>query len=715
MATPKLDMYSPCPCGSGKKLKFCCSEAAEPMVEVVRLMEGGQGGQALSALEKVEAKYPKNLWVLSVKANLLSGLGNVPEARKAVKALLSASPKHAFGLLMDALLTAQVEGLAAAQSKIDAAFLTASETSPEAAVTLATTVGTLYGSANKVLGLRAHLQWGYDHATDPTQKSEIAEELDEVDESRNIPYPLRSPYHLREVPAGIKGAKEATVLAEKACFGGAAAKFLELAKQNPKESSLWINAGLCSAWSGNDEGGVTAFRRGAELEKDFDTAVEYETLAQLLEVTLPARRVEVPSKKFKVGSISKLLTTLDAFPDFARIPMPPLPENDPRNALAGLYDILDRPMPKGAVTLETVPYVRGQLTIVRERPGKEDFPSAILTIQQPDQSEELLARLKEAAGDELLEEVELKGEESFPADYQEFHWRWRFSPQTPPGEQRKLTRAKWEEMVRDVWPATPLYALGGKTPEEATGEASLKVKLGAAILTLEALCEPQYQIDTSALRDRCQIPEPEAFATDDNTEIDRLSFSQLRRVAYHELTDKQMMDVLLRAGILQHHGYFYDTLTAAVSRLESLQQEAHPANIYRTLVDLCQERLNKQEALLWLSRGRESTKDQPRSYEFQIMWDLKELGLRLDDVTDEQAIPLARKIVEHYGRKIPGLIEQVQQLVAMHRPDQSLAGLLMSGGVDDLAAVGGSSGVWTPDSATPESGSGSKLWLPGQD
>ncbi|MCA9092624.1 MAG: tetratricopeptide repeat protein [Planctomycetaceae bacterium] len=715
MASPKLDIYSLCPCGSGKKLKFCCHDAAEQMVEVVKLIDEGRHQQAFTALEKVEAKYPRNLWALSVKANLLSGAGRTPEAQAAVKALLAVEPKHPFGLLMDALLTAQEQGLDAAQSKIDLAFSVAADTSPEAAVTLATTIGTLYGTSNRVMALRAHLQWANDHAEDPTQKSEIAEELDDVDESRNIPYPIRSPYQLIEVPASIKGAAEAQRLATRACFGGAAEKFRQLAEKNPRESSLWINAGLCSAWSGNEEAAVAALHRGAELETDFDRAVEFETIAQLLEVTLPARRIEVPSRKFKVHSIAKLLTMLDAEADLARIPIPPLPENDPRNALAGLYDILDRPLPTVAVTLETVPYVRGQLTIVRERPGKEDFPVAILTVQEIDQVDEVVDRFRKAAGPEIGEELEIKSEESFPVDYQDFHWRWRFSTQTPPGEQRKLTRQKWEQLIRDAWPATPLYALGGKSPDEATGDPALQVKLAAAIYTLEALCEPQHSIDVDALRNRCRIPEAVPLSINDETDVEKLSFLQLRRVPYHEFNDSQMMAVLLRAGIIQHHAYFYDTLTAAVSRLESLKQEAHPANIYRTLVDLCQERLNKEEALIWLNRGRDSTKDQPRSFEFQIMWDLKELGLRLDDTHDDQAVPLARRIVEHYGRKIPGLSEQVHQLVSMHRPDESLAGLLMSGGADELAPAGGvTGGVWTPDSASSDSGSG-KLWLPGQE
>ncbi len=716
MAAPQLDMYSLCPCGSGKKLKFCCHDAAEQMVEVTRLLEQGHPQQALAALEKVEDKHPRNLWALSVKANLLSGTGKLTEARAAVKTLLQVNPQHPFGLLMDALLTAQLDGLTQAQPKIDLAFSVASKTSPEAAVTLAATVGNLYGSLNRVMALRAHLQWAHDRAADPEQRNEIAEQLDDVDETRTIPYPLRSPYQLREVPPSIKGSKDPLDLVDQGRFGAAAEKFRELAEKNSKESSLWINAGLCSAWRGDEAAAVPALRRGAELESDFDLAVEAETVAQLLEITLPARRLEIPARKFKVNSIAKLLTLLDAETDFARIPIPPLPENDPRQALAGLYDILDRPLPSDAVTFENVPYVLGQITVIRGLPGKEDFPSLLLTVQEADQADELTDRVKRVAGAELGEQLEVKSEESFPIDYQEFHWRWRFSPKTPPGEQRKLTRQKWEQLTREAWPATPLFALGGKSPEEVSGDPRLRVKLAAAILTLEALSEPQHALDIQALRDRFQIPDPAPYSITDDTDVDRLPFLRLRRVAYHELNDKQMMDVLLRAGILQHHGYFYDTLTAAVSRLESLQQEAHPANIYRTLVDLCQERLNKQEALVWLSRGRDSTKAQPRSYEFQIMWDLKELGVRLDDTADDQALPLARRIIEQYGRKIPNLTEQVRQLVAAYRPEQSFSDFLGAGVGDELASVTGSpGGVWTPGSTSSEEGSGGKLWLPGQD
>ena len=41
-AQAELDAYALCPCGSGKKLKFCCHDIAPDMLRVLRLVEDGQ-------------------------------------------------------------------------------------------------------------------------------------------------------------------------------------------------------------------------------------------------------------------------------------------------------------------------------------------------------------------------------------------------------------------------------------------------------------------------------------------------------------------------------------------------------------------------------------------------------------------------------------------------------------------------------------------------
>ena len=34
-----LDLYDPCPCGSGRKLKFCCRELSDDMERVLKFQE----------------------------------------------------------------------------------------------------------------------------------------------------------------------------------------------------------------------------------------------------------------------------------------------------------------------------------------------------------------------------------------------------------------------------------------------------------------------------------------------------------------------------------------------------------------------------------------------------------------------------------------------------------------------------------------------------
>ena len=59
-AFAKSKPNDPCPCGSGKKVKFCCSaDIVDDLARVVRMMEGDQRAAALDTVEKLLAKALK--------------------------------------------------------------------------------------------------------------------------------------------------------------------------------------------------------------------------------------------------------------------------------------------------------------------------------------------------------------------------------------------------------------------------------------------------------------------------------------------------------------------------------------------------------------------------------------------------------------------------------------------------------------------------------
>ena len=55
-----LNPYSPCPCGSGKKLKFCCGDLATEIEKIYQMIQGDQPRGALKHAEQLLEKKPRS-------------------------------------------------------------------------------------------------------------------------------------------------------------------------------------------------------------------------------------------------------------------------------------------------------------------------------------------------------------------------------------------------------------------------------------------------------------------------------------------------------------------------------------------------------------------------------------------------------------------------------------------------------------------------------
>ena len=70
-----VDKYAICPCGNGKKIKFCkCKESIPEMDRVVSMVNGGQVVPALDRLSEILETHPDAAWALAVKGRLLLDL-----------------------------------------------------------------------------------------------------------------------------------------------------------------------------------------------------------------------------------------------------------------------------------------------------------------------------------------------------------------------------------------------------------------------------------------------------------------------------------------------------------------------------------------------------------------------------------------------------------------------------------------------------------------
>ena len=62
-----IDAYSPCPCGTGKKIKFCCKDLLTDLQKIERMLEGEQYMACLAHIERLEHSHPDRACLLATK------------------------------------------------------------------------------------------------------------------------------------------------------------------------------------------------------------------------------------------------------------------------------------------------------------------------------------------------------------------------------------------------------------------------------------------------------------------------------------------------------------------------------------------------------------------------------------------------------------------------------------------------------------------------
>ncbi len=100
-----IDSYAPCPCGSGKKLKFCkCVDQMQDLETVMRLAEGGQELAALDRINQLLAKTPNTAWLLAVKCELSLAMQEFETFRETAIRFLKLKPDNPLALVMRSMV-----------------------------------------------------------------------------------------------------------------------------------------------------------------------------------------------------------------------------------------------------------------------------------------------------------------------------------------------------------------------------------------------------------------------------------------------------------------------------------------------------------------------------------------------------------------------------------------------------------------------------------
>jgi hypothetical protein len=278
-----LDPYGPCPCGSGKKFKWCCQPIYAGINRALEQDANGQHEAALKTIDEVVRAHEGNPEAWGQKAKLLYANGKPEEAEEALQRAFALNANYPYGLLLRALFRfheGEYPGCLLLARRAAEAY------DPEAHDYLAQIYALAFEcemkmnrpvAAHVALRLAARYQPG-------DEEARAGVEALFGKESR-LPEAARRDYALLSPPGGgprRAAWDQALQSAASPRLGDVARAFEALTQQDGADAAAWFNLGLARAWLGDNAGALEALDRYLELEADEAAATPAATLQEVL-------------------------------------------------------------------------------------------------------------------------------------------------------------------------------------------------------------------------------------------------------------------------------------------------------------------------------------------------------------------------------------------------------------------------------------------------
>jgi len=710
-----IDPYAPCPCGSGKKLKFCCSDLLGDIEKIHRMIEGDQPRAALRHVEQALTQHPERASLLDLKATLELSLDESDAAAATVEQFVALHPTSATAHACHALeLIERGEDSRAAVDALQQALALVERDVPQRVHEALGAVGADLLSAGHVVAAQAHL-WLH-AAVAPPDDTRARELLVGLNHYSGLPLLLRDQVQLRPWPHDApwkNEAQQASALAGNGRWRQAVQVVDRLGQQFGADPALVYNRALLGGWLADDRALVAGLHGFAQLDVPLDDAVEAEAIAQLLDADQKEQQVDSVAHVYSVNDLDALVARLAADRRVASFDVDPatFAEGDqppPRHA----YLLLDRPLPASGAGLsrQDVPRFVGALAIF----GRQtDRPERLeLTTDKGAGFDATIAALISIAGDAIgaMNEERVVGGVS-PTE-QVLNWRWHFPPDTPPDVRRRLAAEERRAVLIERWPNAPRPGLCGKTPRDAAGDPALRIPLMATVLILEQGADngPDQATFVELRRDLGLPAAASIEPTAEGESVANLPLVRVPRLKLDQVSDDDLV-ALYRRAVLTGANAAVIHVAGEVVRRPTLAERIPPREAYRRMIAV------ENDPALALELIHEARNRSTAAGESTAIWDLAELEEYITSGDSDQATATLTRVSRQYADNpefMDALYRMLYRMGAI-RPEDT-AERPEDEEPEFVAPVGtgpepGASPIWTPDSDRP-SGGKSSLWTP---
>lgn len=708
-----IDPYTPCPGGTGKKVKFCCHDLLGELDKIQRMAEGEQRQNCLNYIEQLERKFPDRPCLMTIKSTVQRQLGQYDDVDQTIEAFVAKHPANVIARAEAALIKAQRESASAGVADFQRTLDDCPTPLPGHFADVISRLAVLLYALGHPLAGRMHLVWLLRLMRGDEETRDL---LFEFDGDPTLPVFVKDVYSL-EVPAEDVSWYgeffEVVTLASQGKWLAAEKKLSASIEQAQDAPEFWRNLAILRSWLADDAGAVEALRKFAALDVPLEDAVEAEALAQLIDPDAQSDAIDLLLIEYGVAETDDLVARLTSDKHTVHMPTdaPDDAESDepPPRAIFGM---MDRPLPASidGVSLAGIPRVIGQVSVY----GKQTDRAARVELlaYRNERLEAAEERLTQIGGDTLLDRQseEVVGTQSRIAVA--LSPNLQVPSDTPIETFHQLIAEHRRKVIYERWPAEPHPHFDGKSPREASTDASLKIPLLAEILLLEEACQRQrFDVDFNHLRAALDLPTNGPIDPTDGGAA-QIPLVRVSRLECDKLSDDELLQLFARASAARAMAATRTLVAEAVKR-PTLADRFERSQLYGILASLA---IDARQALEFIAQARDAAVEEGKS---PARWLLDELSARIS-LGDVEEVPRLLDVLGSRHINEPGVREQMTSIlmaIGAIGPDGQLVSTAQQPAPSATAAepVAAQPGkIWTPGGDTG-SGEKPKIWTPGMD
>lgn len=706
-----LDQYSYCPCGNGKKIKFCkCNQHLAEMEKIHRMIVGEQNVAALDRINADLKTMPSEPWLLAMKCELLLQLRELDSLEETSAKFIRLQPDNPLAKLYRALLAVIRGNTEEGATLLLQAIGDSTEVLPPMTATVA--LNLLETMAQRGLALPAllHAEMLMDMGDEIARFGYQAHGSLAGQTNTNIlsRESLPSAVDAESEPYGERLA-EAVALISSYRVSAGKTKLESMLREFGQQPAILQQLLYCHLMLSDADSAGAACRKLASLEAlPEPQRIYYQVLAY--ELTPRAAGVGIAEElcQYDIEAGAELEEKMLSSPHLVPVPV---------EQLKGLLSaLLQEEVPPKSCFVCVAPVLReqfGELEASRTGSwlafyGKQtDKPARLVTMEPPPSARrELLEQVKQELGLTGLTRVLIQ---KLPTSYLSQVSASIIVKHQVPAERSVAFRDATRQLVLDAFLDYPLECIGEQSPRQASTDPKQRIALLALLLHWQGsgssgLNNTLFQ----ELHHQLHLTQPSLQASTD-------VFDQVGGAAY----------------------FWTDLKSIDPDSLIQLMQSA----LTRGVASVSEDLVQASERMQWPDNLKSSAEYTLLNLKAQLATDPNEaekLLLRISELAKELGVPLGNAVLERVeilnslGRGAEGriflekslrenpedpvLLQFLQMAMMREQQMRERTGSLGGGEPSISPSSSSGSGLWTPDqpAESDSSGGGSKLWIPGQ-